>query len=197
MLKVGITGGIGSGKTTVCRVFEVLGIPVFNADSISRNIVKHNPDVIAAIKAAFGNDIYRNEILNSKALADIVFNDREKLLKLNSIVHPVVFSTFAKWLESHSDHPYVLKEAALIFETGANLGLDAVIVVTAPESTRIKRVMQRDGVTANAVRQRMMQQLPEDEKQKRATFIIHNDESELLIPQVMAIHKTLLLPHSA
>jgi dephospho-CoA kinase len=195
MLKVGITGGIGSGKTTVCRIFEMLGIPVFYADTASRNIVQQNPDVIVAIKAIFGNDIYQDAKLNTKSLAEIVFNDAEKLSKLNAIVHPAVFALFDEWIAKNSAYPYVLKEAALIFETNAHLTLDAVIVVTAPESLRIKRVMQRDGVTEADVQQRMQQQMPEEEKSKRATYIIHNDESELLIPQVMAIHKKLLLLH--
>ena len=195
MLKVGITGGIGSGKTTVCRIFEMLGIPVFYADTVSRNLVQQNPEVIAAIKASFGNGIYRDALLNTKALAKIVFNDPEKLRKLNSIVHPSVFRMFNEWIAKHAGYAYVLKEAALIFETNAHLTLDAVIVVTAPETMRIKRVMQRDGATEADVQQRMKQQMPEAEKRKQATFIIHNDESELLIPQILAIHKKLLLLH--
>ncbi|MBK6481782.1 MAG: dephospho-CoA kinase [Chitinophagaceae bacterium] len=195
MLKVGITGGIGSGKTTVCRIFEMLGIPVFYADTVSRNLVQQNPEVIAAIKASFGNGIYQDALLNTKALAKIVFNDPEKLRKLNSIVHPSVFRMFNEWIAKHAGYAYVLKEAALIFETNAHLTLDAVIVVTAPESMRIKRVMQRDGATEADVQQRMKQQMPEAEKRKQATFIIHNDESELLIPQILAIHKKLLLLH--
>lgn len=193
MLKVGITGGIGSGKTTVCRIFEMLGIPVFYADTVSRNLVQQNPEVIAAIKTSFGNGIYQDALLNTKALAKIVFNDPEKLRKLNSIVHPSVFRMFNEWIAKHAGYAYVLKEAALIFETNAHLTLDAVIVVTAPESMRIKRVMQRDGATEADVQQRMKQQMPEAEKRKQATFIIHNDESELLIPQILAIHKKLLL----
>ena len=193
MLKVGITGGIGSGKTTVCRIFEMLGIPVFYADTVSRNLVQQNPDVIAAIKASFGNGIYQDALLNTKALAKIVFNDPDKLRKLNSIVHPSVFRMFNEWIAKHAGYAYVLKEAALIFETNAHLTLDAVIVVTAPESMRIKRVMQRDGATEADVQQRMKQQMPEAEKRKQATFVIHNDESELLIPQILAIHKELLL----
>lgn len=195
MLKVGITGGIGSGKTTVCRIFEMLGIPVFYADTVSRNLVQQNPEVIAAIKASFGNGIYQDALLNTKALAKIVFNDPEKLRKLNSIVHPSVFRMFNEWIAKHAGYAYVLKEAALIFETNAHLTLDAVIVVTAPESMRIKRVMHRDGATETDVQQRMKQQMPEAEKRKQATFIIHNDESELLIPQILAIHKKLLLLH--
>ena len=195
MLKVGITGGIGSGKTTVCRIFEMLGIPVFYADTVSRNLVQQNPEVIAAIKASFGNGIYQDALLNTKALAKIVFNDPEKLRKLNSIVHPSVFRMLNEWIAKHAGYAYVLKEAALIFETNAHLTLDAVIVVTAPESMRIKRVMQRDGATEADVQQRMKQQMPEAEKRKQATFIIHNDESELLIPQILAIHKKLLLLH--
>lgn len=195
MLKVGITGGIGSGKTTVCRIFEMLGIPVFYADTVSRNLVQQNPEVIAAIKASFGNGIYQDALLNTKALAKIVFNDPDKLRKLNSIVHPSVFRMFNEWIAKHAGYAYVLKEAALIFETNAHLTLDAVIVVTAPESMRIKRVMHRDGATEADVQQRMKQQMPEAEKRKQATFIIHNDESELLIPQILAIHKKLLLLH--
>ncbi|MBP9882625.1 MAG: dephospho-CoA kinase [Chitinophagales bacterium] len=195
MLKVGITGGIGSGKTTVCRIFEMLGIPVFYADTVSRNLVQQNPEVIAAIKASFGNGIYQDALLNTKALAKIVFNDPDKLRKLNSIVHPSVFRMFNEWIAKHAGYAYVLKEAALIFETNAHLTLDAVIVVTAPESMRIKRVMHRDGATETDVQQRMKQQMPEAEKRKQATFIIHNDESELLIPQILAIHKKLLLLH--
>ncbi|HUM45987.1 MAG TPA: dephospho-CoA kinase [Chitinophagales bacterium] len=192
MLKIGITGGIGTGKTTVCRIFETLGIPVFNADEESKKMLMEDAEVARAVKAVFGASVYHDNVLNKKELAAIVFSDPEKLAKLNAITHPAVFRKFEAWCSLKQQASYVIKEAALIYEAGADAALDAVIVVTAPEALRLKRVARRDRVSDEDIRLRMKHQWPEEEKIKRAKFIIHNDEEHLLIPQVLTIHHTLL-----
>ena len=189
MLKIGITGGIGTGKTTVCLVFEVLGIPVFNADLASRTILKSDPAVIEQVRKNFGDAIYDNEIPNRKELADIVFRDPEKLKILNDIIHPAVFRRFESWTGQHSHAPYVIKEAALIFEASAHRDLHKVIVVRAPEHLRINRIQKRDHVGEEEIRRRMKNQWTEEEKLRFADFVINNDEEQLLIPQVLEIHQ--------
>ncbi|MBK9733332.1 MAG: dephospho-CoA kinase [Chitinophagaceae bacterium] len=192
MLKIGITGGIGTGKTTVCHIFETLGIPVFYADDESKKMLEEDEEIAHSIKNVFGEDIYHEKKLDKKALAAIVFNNPEKLAALNSITHPAVFRKFESWATQQKNVPYIIKEAALIFEAGADAFLDAVIVVASPEWLRIERVSQRDHSNESAIRSRMKNQWPEEKKIKRARFIIHNDEEQLIIPQVLSIHRELL-----
>lgn len=192
MLKIGITGGIGSGKSTVCRIFGILGIPVFNADEESKFLLENDPEIVSSIKSFFGSAVYHEHHINRKALASIVFNNPEKLAVLNSVMHPAVFKKLDAWLDSQAGHAYVLKEAALIFETRTDSALDGVILVSAPETLRIKRVMQRDGSSESEIRKRMNNQMPEAEKLKRATYFITNDDHAMLIPQVLELHQKLL-----
>lgn len=192
MLKIGITGGIGTGKSTVCRIFETLEIPVFKADDESKKILEEDAEVMKAIQGAFGESVYSEGNLNKKKLAGIVFNNPEKLADLNAITHPAVSRKFEFWVIQQQDVPYVIEEAALIYEAGAEALLDVVIVVTSPEWLRIQRVSERDKTNEAEIRTRMKNQWPEEEKIKRARFIIHNDEEQLLIPQVLSIHRTLL-----
>lgn len=193
MLKVGITGGIGSGKTTVCKLFETLGIPIYYADDRAKAIMIANKKLIAGLKAEFGNETYLEDgSLNRSYIAGIVFSDKSKLEKLNALVHPAVRIDGDNWFEAQSDKPYALKEAALHFETGGYKLLDKMITVFAPEKVRIERVMKRDNVTAEAVKARIDKQLPDSEKMKKADFIIYNDGSKSLIDQVLAIHQTLI-----
>ncbi|WP_231465257.1 dephospho-CoA kinase [Pedobacter sp. Leaf132] len=194
MYKVGITGGIGSGKTTVCKVFEVLGIPVFYADTAAKEIMVTDALLVDGIKKAFGKESYFEDgKLNNKHIAGIVFNNEAELAKLNALVHPAVFRAFDTWeAQIDANVPYTLKEAALLFESGSYKMTDATILVTAPTDTRIKRVMQRDNVTAEQVKARMDKQLSDEEKSKLANYFIHNDEKISIIEQVLALHKTFL-----
>lgn len=190
MMKIGITGGIGSGKTTVCRIFANLGIPVFYADTVAKEIMVTDPVLIRGVKDAFGDESYDAAgKLNNKNIAGIVFNDHIALAKLNALVHPAVFRAFDLWLATvPSAAPYVLKEAALLFESGSNQACDQTVLVTAPVPTRLKRVTERDGATEEQVLARMNKQLSDEEKIKMADFIIRNDESQSVILQVMELH---------
>lgn len=195
MLKVGITGGIGSGKTTVCQIFEKLGVPVYYADQRAKELMEDDPQLRAEIKQEFGNDVYDAEgKLDRKKLAEIVFNNEEKLLKLNSMVHPAVFRDNQSWNEvlAKKGYPYTIKEAALLVETGSYRTLDKLIVVSAPEEDRIKRVMARDGSTQEQVVARIKAQMPEEQKVKYADYIIFNDRIMDLVPEVTKIHIDLL-----
>lgn len=192
MLKIGITGGIGSGKTTVAKVFEVLGIPVYNADTAAKRLMNEDADLKEKIKRAFGNDVYKYEKLDNKYLAQIVFSSEEKLALLNSIVHPATINDANVWMQKQKT-PYTLKEAALLFESGAAGLLDYVIGVTAPAPLRLQRVMQRDNSSREEVMARMNKQMDEEIKMKLCNFIITNNEQQLLIPQVLALHEKLLI----
>jgi dephospho-CoA kinase len=191
MLKIGITGGIGSGKSTVAKVFEVLGIPVYNADVAAKRLMNEDEALKEKIKQQFGNDAYKNEKLDNKYLAQIVFSSEEKLELLNSIVHPATINDANAWMLKQSAY-YTLKEAALLFESGAAEFLDYVIGVTAPAPLRLQRVMQRDKSSREEVMARMNKQMDEEIKMKLCNFIIINDEQQLLIPQVLALHETIL-----
>lgn len=189
MLKIGITGGIGSGKTTICRVFESLSVPVFNADEVAKTVMVDNRDLVEKIKIQFGNEAYFGTgELNRQFLSGIVFNDSQRLQVLNKLVHPVVIQAFNDWaIEQNS--PYCLHEAAILFESGAYKSCDYSILVSAPEDLRIQRVMKRDGRVEAEIRARMDKQMPENEKEKLADFVIINDESTAVIPQVLKLHK--------
>ena len=191
MLQVGITGGIGSGKTTVCRVFETLGVPVFYADAEARRLQDEDEEVKAAIKNLFGENIYSSNGLDRKAVAEKVFADALLLKQLNDIVHPATIRAFETWKENYSDKKYILKEAAILFETGLNKSLDKIIVVTAPDELKIERIMNRDSVSREQVISRMKNQMSDSEKISLADFVIVNDEKQAVIPQVMKIHNKL------
>lgn len=190
MLKVGITGGIGSGKTTVCQVFETLGIPVFYADRAGKYLMENDKAVINSIKELFGEDIYPGGVLNREKIAAIVFRTPEILQQLNAIVHPAVLRYGMQWMESQHA-PYVLKEAAIFFESGSYKEMDVMIGVYAPRKTRILRVMERDQSSQEKILERMSQQMDEEEKMKRCDFVITNDNVLPVLPQVLAIHQQL------
>lgn len=192
MMKIGITGGIGSGKTTVCRIFETLGIPVFYADDESKNILFTNSSVLEQVRKVFGDEVFSDGIPDRRKLATIVFSNPEKLRQLNSILHSAVFQQFDDWILEKKGSPYILLEAALIYETGREKFLDKVIVVSAPEEIRIRRIRIRDNISEADVKARMRQQNSQESKEQKADFIIENDENQLLIPQVMEIHERLL-----
>ena len=192
MLKIGLTGGIGSGKTTVAKVFEMLGIPVYYADEAARELMHTNELLKQQLIFHFGNETYFEDgQLNRKHLSSIVFSNKEKLELLNSLVHPATIADAYEWF-SKQHAPYVIKEAALLFESGTAEGLDYIIGVTAPPTLRIKRVMDRDAVTADEVKRRMANQVDEALKIKLCDFVLHNNEQELLLPQVITLHNELI-----
>ena len=190
MLKVGLTGGIGSGKTTVSEVFHSLGIPVYNSDKRAKYLMENDPSLRVAIIQYFGEESYRSEGLNRLYLSEQVFSDKSKLQKLNSIVHPVVGNDFALWCKNQSA-PFVLKEAAILIESGAYKGLDKIIVVTASENVRMERVMERDGVKASEVGDRINNQMTDSERLQYADFIIDNYGIQMLISQVKEVFNKL------
>lgn len=191
MLKIGLTGGIGSGKTTVAHIFEVLGIPVYYADDAAKKIMSENEDIKQAIIKSFGTESYVDGKLNRAFLAQEVFSDPQKTLLINSIIHPATIADVEQWFEKQQG-PYAIKEAALIFEANAEKKLDLVIGVSSPLELRLQRVMQRDSITKEAVEKRMHHQMNADQKMDRCDFIINNNDRELLIPQVISIHEKLL-----
>ena len=192
-LKVGITGGIGSGKTTVCQIFETLGIPVYYADDRAKALMVEDEKLISDIKNIFGEAAYLPDgELNRKHIADIAFHNPLKLKELNAVVHPAVLEDGNRWHAEQKDAPYTLKEAALIFESDSYKHLDKIMTVFAPQNVRLERVLLRGGnLTKQDIEARMAKQLPEEEKVKRADFIIYNDGEQALIPQVMKIHQLL------
>ncbi len=193
MLKIGVTGGIGSGKSTVCRIFETLGIPVYYADDEAKKIMVQDKELIRMVKSTFGEETYYSDgSLNRKYLANIVFNDNTELSKLNQLVHPRLFEHGESWFEKHSHQPYALKEAAILFESGMQHVLDKVILITASKETRIKRVMLRDDVSQSEVEARMSKQMSDEEKMKLSDFHVINNQSDFLIPQILKIHNCLL-----
>lgn len=190
-LHVGLTGGIGSGKSTVAGIFQVLGIPVLNADAVARNLMNDNPDIRAAIQAAFGVDMYSNGQLERKKLATLVFSNPDLLAQLNAIVHPAAIAAAVAWANQQTT-PYCIKEAALFFESASAEGIDIMIGVSSPKALRIQRVMQRDQITREEVIQRMQNQIDESIKMRLCDEVIVNNNIDLLIPQVLALHEKLL-----
>ncbi|GAC1425073.1 MAG: dephospho-CoA kinase [Flavisolibacter sp.] len=191
VLKVGLTGGIGSGKTTIAKIFEILEIPVYYADDASKRLYKTDSELRDAIKKHFGQQIYTGNEINKKLLAEIVFKDKNKLALLNSLVHPRTISDANDWMERQST-PYLIKEAALIFETGSDQYLDLVIGVWAPEDLRLNRAIGRDNLSRQEVLLRFEKQMNEEKKMQRCNYIITNDETLLVLPQVLQLHEKLL-----
>ena len=186
MKKIGLTGGIGAGKTYVSKIFQQMGIPIFNADDQAKKCMVEDANLKAAVQLAFGESMYLKGVLQKEALAQIVFNNTEALAKLNALVHPLVKQKFEDWCTQQSAS-MVIKEAAILFESNAHLGLDAVVCVSAPEMLRIERVQKRDGSSVEQIESRMSKQMPQSEKEELADFLIVNDEVQLLLPQVLSI----------
>jgi dephospho-CoA kinase len=191
MLRIGLTGGLGSGKSTVAQIFEVLGIPVYYADTASKRLMNEDDEIKSSLQNAFGQAAYTKGKLNTKYLSDIVFKDKGKLAVLNSIVHPATFADAAEWMNNQKSL-YAIKEAALIFESGSNKSLDYVIGVKAPLKMRLQRAMFRDTITIEEAMARINQQMNEEDKMGLCDFIIVNDEQQMLIPQVLALHQKIL-----
>lgn len=214
MIKIGITGGIGSGKTTVCKLFELLKVPVLYADDVGKNLMMQDPSVMQQIKQTFGDNAYMANGLNRNYIANIVFNDPKLLAKLNGIVHPAILKYYQNWTEyiatslsisqlgfwkqfqmfmpSSKVPPMVMLEAAILFESGFAQYHDYNILVYAPQELRIERVMDRDKVGYDSVLQRISNQMKDEDKISKVDFVIYNDEKKMLIPQVLDIYNLLL-----
>jgi len=190
-IKVGITGGIGSGKSTVCEVFKLLGVPVFEADVVAKQLQNTNQKIKNGLISLFGEDIYTPEgLVDRKKLADIIFNSDFQIAKINELIHPVVKEEFENWLKKQNS-AYIIHEAAILFESGFYKIMDYTILVSAPEEQRIERVMKRDSVSKEIVLQRIKKQWSEEEKQKLASIVVHNDNKNLVIPEIIKIDKNL------
>lgn len=191
MLRVGITGGIGSGKSTVCGIFAQLGIPVYAADREAKRLMREDLALIASVKDAFGTESYTGTEPNRQLLANAVFGNPEKLALLNNLVHPAVFRDFERWC-SFQHAPYVIKEAAIMFESGSYRQVHEVVAVIAPLELRIQRVMERDGSSREEILKRIQAQMPQEEVAKRAQAVINNDGTQSLISQVIMLHRQFL-----
>jgi len=192
MLKVGVTGGMGSGKTLVCRIFEVLGVPVYYADFHAKRLMESDPGIREELIRLFGPSVVKKRKIDREHLAQIIFNDNDALRSVNNLVHPAVRRDFDAWMMVMSERDYIIEEAAILFESGAYKLLDFNIAVSAPEEMRIKRVMIRDNTTKESVLNRLSKQMSETERNNLADAVIINDESNLLIPQVIQLHNRIL-----
>ena len=190
--KIGLTGGIASGKSTVAAIFSSLGIPVYNADTEAKLLVNTNLQIREEIINHFGEHIFINQQLDRKKLAEIVFNDADKLKTLNAIIHPKLPEHFETWLQAHSNYPYIIKEAAILFESESHKKLDAVITVFSPLEVRINRSIQRDGISREAVLQRIANQWTDELRRENSELEINNDGTELLLSQILQVHQLLL-----
>lgn len=190
MLKIGITGGIGSGKTVVSKIVEAFGYPVFYSDSESKYLSNYDPGIRAGLIQKFGEEVYVDDQLNRPFLAQQIFHHPESRVFVNNLIHPAVREAFVRFAEEQATN-YVFNEAAILFETGAYKTFDKTVLITAPEELRLQRVMQRDNVTEEQVRARMRNQWPDEEKIPLADFIIYNDETRSLIEQVKEMLDTL------
>lgn len=193
MKEIGLTGNIGSGKSTVAEIFKIIGIPVFSADAIGKQALNRESNKEKLI-SVFGNTIFSpDKTVNKKKLASIVFSDKHKLEELNNIIHPIVRSDYQQWLKNHTDKKYILHEAAILIESGFYTMFEKIILVTSPEKLRTNRVMKRDGTDLNQIKERMNNQMKESDKTRYADYIIKNNEDDMLIPQVLEIHKSLII----
>lgn len=175
---IGITGGIGSGKSTLSADLRELGFEVYDSDKEARRLQNEHPVIVQQLKEIFGADIYNNNVLNRGAVAKLVFENKELLQQLNKVVHPVVKEDFENWIRKHTDCNYLFMESAILFESGFNAFVDKVVVITAPEEVRIKRVVKRDGVCAQQVRARIASQIPEERKIAMADIVIYSDDEQ-------------------
>lgn len=191
MKTIGLTGGIGVGKTTISKIFKQLGVPIYNSDDRAKFLMNHSETIKTKLKELIGNEAYLNNELNRAFIAKKVFGNKDLLDKLNQIVHPAVSLDFNNWVAKQSSK-YVLKEAAIIYEQHLDEVLDAVIVVTAPEELRIERVMMRDNISREEVLARISKQMPQAEKDNKADYLIFNDENHRIIDQVKSVHEKII-----
>lgn len=197
MNKIALTGGIGSGKSLVAKIFKTFGIPLYLADIEAKRLMNENPDLRKQIVKLLGREAYLPEGgLNKKFIAEKIFHNKELLEKINKLVHPAVADDFENWTKTQKA-PYLIKEAALLYESGQDASADAVIVVSAPDDLRIERVCKRDATSKEAVKARMKNQMPQNEKDKRADYLIINDGEKALLPQVLKVHENILQKKNA
>jgi len=195
MIKIGLTGGIGSGKTTVAKIFENLGVPVYYSDYWAKELSNTNTEIIDGLKQEFGEKIYsKNKTLNKTLLSKIIFNDKSQLEKVNNIIHPIVRNHFDSWANEHkkTNQKYIIKEAAILFESGAYKQVDKIITVFTELNLRIERLQKRDNITKSEILKKIAAQMPEEEKIKLSDYIIYNNKNDLLLPQILNIHETLV-----
>ncbi len=189
-IKIGITGGIGSGKTTVCKIFEVLDIPVYYADIEAKKIVNSDIEIKKSLISLFGKEIYlQNGTINKEKLSNIIFNDKQSLAKVNSIIHPVVRKYYEQWIVDNKHYKWTVKEAAILFESGSYKQVDKIITVVSPLETRIDRIMKRDNTNREIVLKKINNQMSDEEKIKKSDFVIYNNDKTLLLPQILKILK--------
>lgn len=186
MIKVGITGGIGSGKSVVAALLSVMGVPVYIADKESKRLTSTSPEIRKKLLSLFGETVFSGSQLNKQVLAALIFSDKKNLEEVNRIIHPVVLQDFLHWTEQQTT-PFVAMESAILFESGFNTFVDVILTVTAPIDVRIDRIQQRDGLTKEQILQRLANQWPEEEKLKRSDFVLCNDNEQALIPQVIQV----------
>lgn len=192
MLQVGITGGIGSGKSTVCKVFELLGVPVYYADLRARSLTNENPTIVKSLKELFGEDIYRDNIFDKKRAGSIVFKNKKILQQINSIIHPVVRDDYEQWVANSKQYSIVIKEVAILYESNLQIGFDKVITVCASNELKIRRVAVRDGLSRYEIVDRINNQWSDEKKAELSDFIIKSDDRQLVIPQIIKIYESLL-----
>ena len=191
-MKVGLTGGIGSGKTLVCRVLEKMGVAVYYADSEARRLMNSDPGLVLQISGLFGNKAYEGGSLNREFIAHRVFNEKELLTRLNELVHPAVRKDFSRWASEQKPAFYVVEEAAILFESGSDRNMDLTVVVFAEKELRVRRAMQRDGSTREQVLNRMNSQMSDEEKMEKTDMVINNDGKEMILPQIINMHNAIL-----
>lgn len=191
ILKLGVTGGIGSGKSTICRMFSVLGIPVFSADVEAKRLQDSDPELKSVINEIAGTDLYSSGQLDRTKLAELIFGNKDMLGRVNSAVHPAVFSFFNEWVENQ-ESPYVIMEAAIMFESGASKLMDRILTVVTPVEERIERLIRGNKLTREQVVERIKNQLDDESRIKKSDYIIYNSENDMIIPAVISVHKEML-----
>jgi dephospho-CoA kinase len=194
MIKVGITGGIGSGKSLICQVFSKLKVPVYYADKAASFLTETDHEIRQRLISLLGDNIYTGQSLNKILMAKLIFNDKSLLKKVNQIIHPRVAAHFQEWYANHTACPYVIEESAILFESDADLAFDKIITVTSPEDIRIQRVILRKNMSLEKIKAIMKNQLPEQEKIVRSHHVIINDGTTLVIPQVLRLHQSFITP---
>ncbi len=191
IFKLGITGGIGSGKTTVCKVFSILGIPVFSADFEAKKIMDTDKNIIKKLNSATGRDLYKSGTLDRAELARLIFNDKALLNNVNSIVHPAVFERFLNWCEEQVA-PYVIMEAAILFESGASKLVDRILTVVTPMNERIERLLKGNTLTRDQIMERINNQTDDETRIKNSDYVVYNSENDLILPEVLKVHEDIM-----